>query len=140
MAALMREILEDIVQNKVVRHDTDRLVESGHSIAWEYLPGWEDQCIAQCDVSVALKHLVVTAQVDRRDIIALQQFMSGKSISEIALPDARERLVRVLALLEETTRYTDERFLERVITKYPKYRKTKDAYLQRLQEHGREFQ
>ena len=139
MAALLKELLFDIVDNKVVHHDTARLIESGHSIAWEYLPSWEDQCIARCDVSTALKHLFNTDQVDWRDILSLRLLLSGRRVAEIPIEDARERLVRVLMLLEQATQYTDDKFLERVVTKYPKYSKTKEAYREKLIESGKSF-
>jgi len=141
MAALIREILLDIVQHRVVKHDTTRLIESGHSIAYEYLPGWEDQCIAKCDIQIALKRLVETGGIDRRDILILSKFLSGISTAELSIqyPNVVERLVTVLALLENETRYTDDSFLERIVHKYPKYTETKEAYREKLYAAGRDF-
>lgn len=139
MAALIKELLFDIVNHDIVSHDTARLIESGHSVAWEYLPGWEDQCVAQCDITVSLTHLLITGQITVEDTVTLSRFLSGISTAELSIdiPDCTERLVKILALLEDATRYTDDKFLERVITKYPKYRKTRDAYKTKLIEYGR---
>ena len=141
LAALIKELLTDLVHNKIVHHDVAKLVESGHSVAWEYLPGWEEHCNTKCDIQVSLKSLYSMGAVDRRDILILSKFMSGYSIAELSInaPDCRERLISTLALLEDATRYTDDRFLERVITKYPKYKETKEAYRNKLIEAGRTF-
>jgi hypothetical protein len=142
MAGLIKELLLDITENKIVHHDTARLVESGHSVAWEYLPGWEDQCIAKCDMEISLKNLFDTGEVDRCSILVLSKYMAGYSLSELSVyaPDCKERLIRILALLEEATRYTDDAFIDRVVQKYPKFIKTKDAYKDKLIEHGRTFE
>lgn len=141
MAALIKELLTDIVGNKIVHHDVDKLIRSGHSVAWEYLPGWEDQCNAQCDVQLSIRQLIETHQVDRRDILILSLFLSGMSTDELLVDyaDAKDRLIVVLALLEDATKYTDERYLESVVRKYPKFNKTKEAYSDKLFEWGRTF-
>jgi len=142
MAAVIKELLFDIVDNKIVHHDVDKLIRSGHSVAWEYLPGWEDQCIAQCDVQLALEDMVYTLQVDEYDILLLSKFLSGFSTNELEVdfPHCKERLIIILALLENATKYTDERYLESVVRKYPKFQKTKEAYAAKLFEAGRIFE
>lgn len=140
MAALVKEILIDLAANKIVHHDDDRLIESGHSIAWEYLPGWEQHCETKCDIQLALDRLLKTAQVDSVCYNVLIAFMAGFSIEEIAIPGAREMLIQLLGLLEAETQYSDDRYLESVVRKYPKYSKTKEAYRNLLTAHGRTFE
>jgi hypothetical protein len=128
MALLLREILLDLANNAIVHHDKPRLIESGSSISWEYLAGWEQQCEVRCDVVSGLQHLLDTDQVDTYDILLLHRFMCGETLAEINQPGAKERLVALLALLEDTIGYRDDRYIDGVVRKYPKYAKTKDAY------------
>lgn len=118
------------------------MVQSGASISWEYLAGWEQQCDTRCDVASALNILLRTQQIDRVDILSLDRFLCGFSTDEIAIdiPNVKERMIRILALLEATAGYDDDHYLERVVTKYPKFAKTKEAYRNKLIDAGRTFE
>lgn len=140
MSALIREKLIDLAHNKIVAHDTEKLVQSGHSIAFEYLSNWQLHCEFKCDIEVALKKLINTGQVDTSAIIALNAFLEGYRLSEISIPRAGELIVNLLALLEEETRITDDIYLDSVVRKLPKYEKTKEAYREKLVEYGRTFE
>lgn len=136
MAGLLKEVLIDLAQNRIVHHDIQRLVQSGASVSWEYLAGWEQQCETRCDVVSGLQRLLDTRQVDTHDIMLLYAVMIGLPITK---PHHKERLIHTLALLEEEIQYTDERYLTSVCSKYPKFNKTKDAYRKLLFDAGRVF-
>jgi len=140
LAALLLETLKDLVANKIVTHDVDALILSGVGVSWEYLAGWEQQCELRCDVVNGLKQLLDTAQVDRADILCLDMFLCGYKLVEMPVTNAGERLVRTLALLEHTIGYGDEKFLDRVLARFPKLVAMKDAYRVKLLEAGRVFE
>jgi hypothetical protein len=142
LAALIKELLLDLANNAIVQHkNSDIMLSKGMGISWEYLSGWEEHCEFRCDVVNSMQSLIDTQQVDKRDILILSKFMSGLSTTELSIdyPDAYERLVRTLALLEYASGYTDSAYLQRVVSRYPKYAQTLSAFREKMHLYGREF-
>ena len=97
--------------------------------------------ITKLDIEMAIVHLYKTGQVDRRDILALDRYLSGETVTELSVdyPNCQEMLVKTLALIEAQSGYTDAIFLQRGLNIYPKYAKVKDALYKRAEELSREL-
>lgn len=139
VAALIRETLHDLARNRIVSHDEERLIQGGAGISWEYLSGWEQHCDVRCDIIQGLETLVRTKQVDTRVILYLSRYLNGETIEELRTDvlNVEELLIQALALLEAITGYDDEKFLDRIVAKYPKFVETRDAYRDKLFNYGR---
>lgn len=97
--------------------------------------------IAKIDIETTIVRLFQTKQVDRRDILALDRYLSGETVLELSIdyPNCQEMLVRILALIEQESGYTDEMFLQRGLNIYPKYQKIKGALHKRAEQLSREL-
>lgn len=121
MAGYIRELLFDMANGKLddARHADTR-----------------------CDIIACIQMLVDTKQVDAHDILCLDKFLAGYVLSELSrtYSNAKERLIKTLALIEYTSGYTDELFISTVMSKYPKFSGNAPAYRTRLHLYGRTFE
>lgn len=143
MAGYVKELLCDLAANKIVHYkDIDYMLSRGMGISWEYLGDWESHCEFRCDIVAALQSLLDTEQVDRDDILILSRFMNGYSTIELSIEYAnvQERLIKILALLEYASGYTDNRYISGVLTRYPHHTPAAAAYRDKLHMRGREFE
>lgn len=143
MSFFVRELLFDLANNNIVSHaNADDMLRKGMGIAWEYLGGWEKQCEFRCDIVQALQVLVNTRQVDSTDILVLRDYIYGTPIERLdgIYNAVKERLIRTLALLEYESGYTDAKYVDMVISKYPKYAENAAAYRERIHQMGRLFE
>lgn len=97
--------------------------------------------VAKIDIETSIVRLYKTGQVDRHDILALDRYLSGETVTELSIdyPNCQERLVKTLALIEKESGYTDDMFLQRGLNIYPKYQKIKDALYKRAEQLSREL-
>lgn len=98
--------------------------------------------ITRCDLHAALQRLYDTGQIDKNDLIVLTKYSQGYSLAELQVdyPNADERLIRTLALVEYESGYTDAGYLHRVKVVLPKYNANIRAYANLLHKHGRTFE
>lgn len=91
--------------------------------------------ITRLDLLQGLTTLLATHQITPGDMYLLTKYISGVSVTELTgiQPNAEERLIRALALLEHTTGYTDDTFLRRGLRVYPKYTKIKSALSRKME-------
>lgn len=110
MSAYVRELLFDLVDG--VSSCTDAWIDFQQAL---------DQCLE--------KHLI-----SEEHIYVLDRYLTGYTVQEIDrdVKGAYSKLIQVLAVLEQESQYTDDSFLERMLVKYPKYRKIKPALRRRL--------
>ncbi len=143
MALLIRELLKDYAHNSIVKHSNeDYLLSKGAGMSWEYLVQWEKHCEFRCDIINTLQYLLDTEQVDKQCIIVLDKYISGYTLSELRIdyPNADEMLIKITALLEYASGYTDGDFVSRMVARYPKYKDVASALHNAMHIAGRTFE
>ncbi len=96
----------------------------------------------RCDIEVAVKALLQRGEITPTQIRSVVLYLKGFSLSEIetTYPNAKQSIVQLLFLLEQETGYTDEHFLQKMCSKFPRYAKYKDHFRQKLLAYGTDIE
>lgn len=119
MSAYVRELFLDFVADKLDPID-------------------DLECI---DIELGIKHLYGTGQIGVQHIAVALGYMMGYSLPELRLkePLAEQLLLQFFSLLEQQTGYLDEYVVQYAVRLFPKYQKTRAAFLQKMLAYGNNF-
>lgn len=120
MAGYLRELLSDLA------------IASVHEAG-------SDAHHAMLDIEIAISSLRSQHRLSEGHLLALDLFYSGnRGLLLTQIPNARELLSYALKQIASTAghEYSDEHFIDKALTRYPKYGKIKQALVNKLENYG----